>query len=103
MTKRVLAKPIEPLSRPVPSSPSLKNGGPFLVGFLSGFHAFAGMTKRVLAKPIEPLARLVPSLPLLKNGGPFTDCLSGLIKNTKAYLPYKDGFYRMLVMELNFG
>ena len=54
---------------PVPSSPSLKNGGPFFVGFLSGFHAFAGMTKKVLAKPINPLARPVPSSPSLKNGG----------------------------------
>ena len=56
---------------PVPSSPSLKNGGPFLDGFISGFHAFAGMTKRVLAKPIEPLYGPVPSSPSLKNGGPF--------------------------------
>ena len=56
---------------PVPSSPSLKNGSPFLFGFLYGFHAFAGMTKRVLAKPIEPLYGPMPSSPSLKNGGPF--------------------------------
>ncbi|NBS90930.1 hypothetical protein EBS67_13175 [bacterium] len=36
MTKRVLAKPIKPLYGPMPSSPSLKNGGP-ITDCLSGF------------------------------------------------------------------
>ena len=86
---------------PVPSSPWLKNGGPFFVGFLSGFHAFAGMTKKVLGKLIKPLVRPIPSSPSLKNGGPFTDCLSGFIENRKANISYKKDFYKTLVMEFS--